>query len=300
MTRDRKRGRAGFTLVELLVVIAIIAVLVGLLLPAVMRALIQGPTATARHDINQLATAIATFKEEFKVKYMPSRFVLHETLSNYNLDSSGNPASLPQPAGVTANDLTRSRRFLTEMFGRRLGLTVNWDQSTTVPMIETVASRGHLLTGEQCLVFFLGGAQNLAPPYECKGFSSSPSDPMQMGGTRRGPFYDFKPGRLVPENGFLVFKDAFSSSGSNYSPSVYFADRSQNDYESHTAKTNVGVFMVAAGRPMNPGGFQIICAGENQVFGRPADYTPLKGSSSREGDDDLANFQKNRLGAPQE
>src|SRR5258707_1344532 len=138
----RDMGRAGFTLVELLVVIGIIAVLIAILVPAVLKFVILGPEATARHDISQLSAAIGTFKTEFGVKYMPSRFVLHESLANYD------PSASPQPTWVTTQDLIRSRQFLTQMFGRRLGATVDWNQDGT---IETSAAKGKLLSGEQCL-----------------------------------------------------------------------------------------------------------------------------------------------------
>jgi len=57
---------AAFTLIELLVVISIIAILAGLAFPAVNGAIESGRKAQARNDVHQIASAIRTFKLEYK------------------------------------------------------------------------------------------------------------------------------------------------------------------------------------------------------------------------------------------
>lgn len=304
----RGTSRVGFTLIELLVVIAIIAVLVGLMIPAVMKVTGLGPQATAKHEINQLSAAIAAFQQEFGVKTMPSKFVLHENLNAYNLSD-------PLHA--------RSRQFLSQMFGRRLGGStgiVNWRQRTPAPTPTNAQS--YTLSGEQCLVFFLGGIQDTTSGQPgCLGFSTNPADPSVLGGTRRGPFYEFKSPRLIPDsslkfspvtpaiprNGFLVYLDAFRVA-TRERPYVYLCDYSTNDYQADTYEvvgtssptTFLTAYRSAPTRYINQGGFQILCAGPDGYFGNPAGYNPSTGNLDLVGRDDLSNFQRNRLGAPQD
>lgn len=177
-TTSPRHPRHGFSLIELLVVIVIIGILMALILPAIGRVRYTARVAEVSAEITRMEQALATFQNRFDT-YPPSSISLYGTEAAWDR----NP---------TAKSVIRT-------------IWPDFDFSTSGRGDQSIHPWGtddKVLTGDECLIFFLGGV----PVYQVgsttptlTGFSKNSRWPFAVAGENRdGPFHtEFRAERFV-------------------------------------------------------------------------------------------------------
>ena len=311
-----RRGRAAFSLVELMVVIGIIALLAGLLLPAITNSQTSAEQLETQTELSRFDNALIAFQREYG-QYPPSFFVINENPQKWYLSTS-----LTDEEKIRRDDSLRTIRAL---FGQQFDVSaidpvdINGDGS--VPSDVMTDGDTIYLNGAESLVFFLGGMMVDGPSGSRVpiGFSRDGTFPFSLTTTsnRTQPF-EFDGSRFVDldGDGMLEYLDAFTNQqtpyqyfsaygGSGYRPAGF--DGLINEREASPAADDIvddETIVIGTGsdtqligprfayhkldsggtgasidmdQPWNPDTYQILSPGQDGLYGLGGSFDPDQG-----------------------
>jgi prepilin-type N-terminal cleavage/methylation domain-containing protein len=300
-----RHRRAAFTLIELLISITIIAVLIGLLLPAINAARRNARIAQVKAEVGALEGALAEFKNEYG-DYPPSYIRLYETSDGWS--GTGDNAGEKVAARTSR---TRIRQIWNSFdFSAPKYPTGFFGGANSGIKTSSGGNRYIELAGSECLVFFLGGVKENGSYASTTtfnnsaliGFSKNAAQPFNgtNKGTRLGPFLEFNISRLQDGNTNFVneYLDPLPGQSQAY---LYFSAYDGGGYVgTDNTLSGLSPYSQSASAAWNAKSFQIISPGFDGEYGTGGVFNPDNAEStlinSREPErDNITNFHGGAL-----